>query len=74
MWVSDLIVARNDVEMDVRIRITRALRSMNANETGRRIVRELFDVERFRLLDAEDYESLQAIARDARDQGLLDEP
>ncbi len=68
---SDLIVARNDVDMNVRVRLTRALRSMNANDTGRRIIQELFDVERFRLLDAETYDSLKAIARDARDQGLL---
>jgi len=44
---------------------------MNADETGRRVIHELFDVERFRLLDAEAYESLQSIARNARDQGLL---
>jgi phosphonate transport system substrate-binding protein len=68
---SDLIVARNDVDMAIRVRLTRALRAMNADDTGRRIVRELFDVERFRLLDAETYESLRTIARDARDQGLL---
>ena len=69
---SDLIVARSDVDMEVRVRLTRALRAMNANDVGRRIIRELFDVERFRLLEAEAYESLQAMARDARDQGLLD--
>ncbi len=68
---SDLIVARNDVDMAVRVRLTRALRQMNADETGKRIVRELFDVERFRLLDAEAYDALQSMARDARDQGLL---
>jgi len=68
---SDLIVARSELDLDLRVRITRALRSMNADETGRRIVRELFDVERFRLLEPEDYESLQKMARDARDQGLL---
>jgi len=71
---SDLIVAHRDVAMDVRVRLTRALRTMNADETGRRIAHELFEVERFRLLDAEDYASLQRIAREARDQGLLDEP
>ena len=71
---SDLIVAHNALDMALRVRITRALRAMNADETGRRIVRELFEVERFRLLDAEDYDALQAIARDARDQGLLEEP
>ncbi len=71
---SDLIVAHNTLDMALRVRLTRALRAMNADDTGRRIVRELFDVERFRLLDAEDYDALQAIARDARDQGLLDEP
>jgi len=69
---SDLIVARNDLDMNVRVRLTRALRSMNANDTGRRIIHELFDVERFRLLDAETYDSLKTIAREARDQGLLD--
>ena len=68
---SDLIVARNDVDMTVRVRLTRALRSMNANDTGRRIIHELFDVDRFRLLDAEAYETLQSMARNARDQGLL---
>ena len=68
---SDLIVARSALDLELRNRITRALRAMNADDTGRRIVRELFDVERFRLLDAEDYDSLQAMARDARDQGLL---
>ncbi len=68
---SDLIVARNDLDMAVRVRLTRALRAMNADETGRRIIRELFDVERFRLLDAETYDSLRTIAREARDQGLL---
>ncbi len=68
---SDLIVARNDVDMPVRVRLTRALRQMNADETGRRVIHELFDVERFRLLDAETYDALQAMARDARDQGLL---
>jgi phosphonate transport system substrate-binding protein len=68
---SDLIVARTDLDLDLRVRVTRALRSMNADETGRRIVRELFDVERFRLLDAEDYAALQAVARNARDHGLL---
>ena len=68
---SDLIVARNDVDMAVRVRLTRALRSMNASDTGRRIIHELFDVERFRLLDAEAYETLQSMARNARDQGLL---
>jgi phosphate/phosphite/phosphonate ABC transporter binding protein len=68
---SDLIVARNDLDMNVRVRLTRALRAMNAHDTGRRIIQELFDVERFRLLDAETYDSLKAIARDARDQGLL---
>lgn len=71
---SDSIACRNDVDMALRVRITRALRAMNADDTGRRIVRELFDVERFRLLDAEDYDALQAIARDARDQGLLEPP
>jgi phosphate/phosphite/phosphonate ABC transporter binding protein len=71
---SDVIVAHNDVPLEVRTRLTRALRSMNADEIGRRIARELFDVERFRLLDAEDYAALQNIARNARDQGLLDEP
>ena len=69
---SDLIVARTDLPMELRVRLTRALRAMNADETGRRVVRELFDIERFRLLDAETYESLQAMARDARDQGLVD--
>lgn len=69
---SDLIAARSDVPMEVRVRLTRGLRAMNANDTGRRVIRELFDIERFRLLDAEAYESLQAIARNARDQGLLD--
>jgi phosphate/phosphite/phosphonate ABC transporter binding protein len=68
---SDLIVARNDVDMALRVRLTRALRSMNASDVGRRIMRELFDVERFRLLDAEAYETLQSMARSARDQGLL---
>jgi phosphate/phosphite/phosphonate ABC transporter binding protein len=68
---SDLIVARNDLDMNIRVRLTRALRAMNAHDTGRRIIHELFDVERFRLLDAETYDSLKAIARDARDQGLL---
>ncbi len=71
---SDVIAAHNDVPLAVRVKITRALRMMNSDETGRRIARELFDVERFRLLDAEDYASLQRIAREARDQGLLDEP
>jgi len=69
---SDLIAARADVPMEVRVRLTRGLRAMNANDTGRRVIHELFDIERFRLLDAEAYESLQAIARNARDQGLLD--
>ena len=68
---SDLIVARNDVDMAVRVRLTRALRLMNVNGTGRRIIHELFDVDRFRLLDAEAYETLQSMARNARDQGLL---
>ena len=68
---SDLIVARSELDLELRNRITRALRAMNANDTGRRIVRELFDVERFRLLDAEDYDALQAMAREARDRGLL---
>lgn len=68
---SDLIVARNDVDMAVRVRLTRALRSMNSSDTGRRIIHELFDVDRFRLLDAEAYETLQSMARSARDQGLL---
>ena len=68
---SDLIVARNDVDMAVRTRLTRALRAMNTSETGRRIIHELFDVHRFRLLDAEAYETLQSMARNARDQGLL---
>jgi phosphate/phosphite/phosphonate ABC transporter binding protein len=69
---SDLIVARNDLDMNVRVRIVRSLRAMNTHETGKRIISELFDVERFRLLDAETYDSLRAIARDARDQGLLE--
>ncbi|HEY1957314.1 MAG TPA: phosphate/phosphite/phosphonate ABC transporter substrate-binding protein [Polyangiaceae bacterium] len=69
---SDLIVARSDLAMDLRVRLTRALRAMNADEIGRRVIRELFEIERFRLLDAEAYESLQAIARNARDQGLLE--
>jgi phosphate/phosphite/phosphonate ABC transporter binding protein len=71
---SDLIVARNDLDMKVRLRLVRALRAMNAHETGKRVIHELFDVERFRLLDAETYDSLRSIARDARDQGLLDGP
>jgi phosphonate transport system substrate-binding protein len=68
---SDLIVARNDIDMSVRVRIVRSLRAMNAHESGKRIIHDLFDVERFRLLDAETYDSLRAMARDARDQGLL---
>ena len=68
---SDLIVARNDIDMSVRVRIVRSLRAMNSHDTGKRIIHELFDVERFRLLDAETYDSLRSIAREARDQGLL---
>ena len=68
---SDLIVARNDIDMAVRVRIVRSLRAMNSHDTGKRVIRDLFDVERFRLLDAETYDSLRSIARDARDQGLL---
>ncbi|HEY2366480.1 MAG TPA: PhnD/SsuA/transferrin family substrate-binding protein, partial [Polyangiaceae bacterium] len=68
---SDLIVARHDLDMALRVRLTRALRSMNSSDIGRRIIHELFDVDRFRLLDAEAYETLQSMARSARDQGLL---
>jgi ABC-type phosphate/phosphonate transport system substrate-binding protein len=60
---SDLIVARNDLDMNIRVRLTRALRAMNAHDTGRRIIHELFDVERFRLLDAETYDSVATVAR-----------
>jgi phosphate/phosphite/phosphonate ABC transporter binding protein len=65
----DLVAARTALDLRLRATLTRALRSMNTSANA--LLREVFDVDRFRLLDAETYESLQTIAREARDAGLL---
>jgi ABC-type phosphate/phosphonate transport system substrate-binding protein len=68
----DLVVARAALDLRLRAKLTRALRAMNSRANA--LLRELFEVDRFRLLDAETYESLRTIAAEARDAGLLDPP
>jgi phosphate/phosphite/phosphonate ABC transporter binding protein len=72
---SDVLVARSDLDDDVRERVTRALRGICHDVEGSMLVRDIFGVHEFRpwtaAIDAR-YEPLRSLAADAHASGLLD--
>jgi phosphonate transport system substrate-binding protein len=72
MVPNDVIVARSDLEEDLREDMTRALVGVCNDVKGGLLVREVFGVHEFRRWTPASYEPLRAIASDAMTGGLLD--
>ena len=72
MVPNDVILARADLDEDVKEQLTRALLGICHDVDGGMLVRSLFGVQEFRRWTPASYEALRAITADALTAGILD--